>query len=56
MPAFAQAEGGPLTGEQIDSLVDYLAKAIPSNTQTNASAQLNPGVKSLSALPVKTAQ
>jgi mono/diheme cytochrome c family protein len=56
MPAFAQAEGGPLTGEQINSLVDYLAKAVPSNTQTNASAQLNPGVKGLSALPVKPAQ
>lgn len=31
MPAFAQSEGGPLTGEQIDSLTDYLLKAIPSN-------------------------
>ena len=31
MPAFAQSQGGPLTGEQIDSLADYLLKAIPSN-------------------------
>ncbi len=56
MPAFAIAEGGPLTGEQINSLVDYLAKVIPSNTQTNAAAPLNSGVKSVSALPAKTAQ
>jgi mono/diheme cytochrome c family protein len=31
MPAFAKAEGGILTDEQINSLVDYLAKTIPSN-------------------------
>jgi mono/diheme cytochrome c family protein len=30
MPAFAQAEGGPLTEEQIASLVTYLTTAIPS--------------------------
>jgi len=30
MPAFAGAEGGPLTDEQIDSLVDYLVEQIPS--------------------------
>jgi mono/diheme cytochrome c family protein len=29
MPAFAQAEGGPLDDRQINALVDYLAKAIP---------------------------
>jgi mono/diheme cytochrome c family protein len=28
MPAFAQSEGGPLTDEQIDSLADYLNRAI----------------------------
>ncbi|PYL01157.1 MAG: hypothetical protein DME19_02590 [Verrucomicrobia bacterium] len=30
MPAFAKAEGGPLSEEQINSLVDYLAEHIPS--------------------------
>jgi mono/diheme cytochrome c family protein len=30
MPAFAQTEGGPLTAEQIDSLVDFLVGNIPS--------------------------
>jgi len=32
MPAFAMAEGGPLTDEQITSLVNYLVAAIPSKT------------------------
>lgn len=31
MPAFAKSEGGILTDEQIDSLVDYLSKTIPTN-------------------------
>lgn len=30
MPAFAQKHGGPLTVEQIESLVDYLSKSIPA--------------------------
>ena len=30
MPAFAQSEGGPLDGPQIDALVDYMVKAFPS--------------------------
>jgi mono/diheme cytochrome c family protein len=30
MPAFAQNDGGPLSDQQIASLVDYLVKAIPS--------------------------
>lgn len=30
MPAFQKAQGGPLTDEQITSLVDYLVQAIPS--------------------------
>lgn len=30
MPAFAKSQGGPLTDEQIRSLVDYLVKAMPS--------------------------
>jgi len=29
MPAFGQAEGGPLTDSQVDSLVAYLAQTIP---------------------------
>ena len=29
MPAFAQSEGGPLTKEQVDSLVDYLFANFP---------------------------
>lgn len=47
MPAFAKAEGGPLTDEQIDSLVKFLmesitAKATPQNGQNPVatSAQL----------------
>lgn len=30
MPAFAKAQGGPLTDQQIDSLVDYLVRSHPS--------------------------
>jgi mono/diheme cytochrome c family protein len=30
MPAFAQADGGPLSDQQVASLVDYLVKTIPS--------------------------
>jgi mono/diheme cytochrome c family protein len=30
MPAFAQVEGGPLSDEQIASLVDYLSENVPS--------------------------
>ena len=30
MPAFARTEGGPLSDEQIASLVDYLAENVPS--------------------------
>jgi mono/diheme cytochrome c family protein len=36
MPAFSTNEGGPLTDEQITSLVDYLVKAIPSASATQA--------------------
>ena len=35
MPAWSKAQGGPLTAEQIESLVGYLATAIPS-VDTNA--------------------
>lgn len=37
MPAFAQAEGGPLDERQISALVDYLAKAIPSRAAATKS-------------------
>lgn len=37
MPAFAQAQGGPLSDVQINSLVDYLVKDFPT-AQTNAPA------------------
>jgi hypothetical protein len=30
MPAFAKAEGGPLTDQQIASLVDFLVRSHPS--------------------------
>lgn len=38
MPAFSQSQGGPLTDDQINSLVDYLVTAMPSAV-TNAPAQ-----------------
>jgi mono/diheme cytochrome c family protein len=38
MPAFAKAEGGPLTDEQIDSLADYLAEHIPTRAVAVPSA------------------
>jgi len=34
MPAFAQSEGGPLTTEQIHSLVDYLTDHFPQHPQS----------------------
>lgn len=42
MPAFAQAEGGPLNEVQIGALTNYLARTIPSRPATNASAPSNP--------------
>jgi mono/diheme cytochrome c family protein len=35
MPAFAQDQGGPLTGEQIDSLAKTLAETFPSAAPTS---------------------
>jgi hypothetical protein len=32
MPAFSKTEGGPLTDQQINSLVDYLSSTIPNTT------------------------
>jgi len=37
MPAFSQAQGGPLSDAQINSLVEYLVKDFP-NSKTNAPA------------------
>jgi mono/diheme cytochrome c family protein len=37
MPAFAQRHGGPLSDQQIASLVDYLVKAIPSKVSAAVS-------------------
>ena len=34
MPAFAKSEGGPLSSEQIDSLVQYLSETIPQHPVT----------------------
>jgi hypothetical protein len=62
MPAFAKSEGGPLTDEQIESLVKFLtdsitAKAKPVNaiTPVSNSAQVQPppaGNATVSATPV----
>jgi mono/diheme cytochrome c family protein len=43
MPGFSVEQGGPLSAEQIDSLVDYLDSTIPHNPPA-ATAQLNPKV------------
>lgn len=34
MPAFAQGHGGPLTAQQIDSLVEYVSKHFPAKPET----------------------
>ena len=36
MPAFAKAEGGPLTDEQIDSLANFLVTKYPSHPTTTS--------------------
>jgi mono/diheme cytochrome c family protein len=63
MPAFAKNEGGPLTDEQIDSLVKFLtdtitAKAKPVNGITPAATsaqQVQPTANTASAAPVPKA-
>jgi hypothetical protein len=42
MPAFAMARGGPLTPEQIDSLVVYLVKDFPREHKPTPQIQLPP--------------
>jgi mono/diheme cytochrome c family protein len=43
MPGFAQAEGGPLTPAQIDSLVDYLMDEFPRERPARGAAGLPAG-------------
>lgn len=50
MPAFAQRHGGPLSDQQITSLVDYLVKAIPSKTTTAAAAPTPTAASTLPSL------
>jgi hypothetical protein len=38
MPAFAAAEGGPLSPKQIDALVEFMVKAFPNRTPQPAQA------------------
>jgi cytochrome c553 len=40
MPAFGQKHGGPLSDQQIASLVEYLVKAIPSKASAASAPQL----------------
>ena len=42
MPAFAVTEGGPLTGSQIDSLVQYLQTTYPTNASVSVSSSALP--------------
>jgi mono/diheme cytochrome c family protein len=49
MPAFAKAEGGPLTDEQINSLVEYLVAAIPSRPAATPAAGAGSAVPNATA-------
>lgn len=51
MPAFAIAEGGFLTDEQITSLVNYLVTAIPSNPAASATKPTAPAIHPPVVLP-----
>jgi mono/diheme cytochrome c family protein len=42
MPAFADSEGGPLTRQQIDALVDYMVRAFPSRVAQAGSTATAP--------------
>ena len=59
MPAFAQSEGGPLTHQQINVLVDYMVKVYPNHStrtgHTTVSPRLGPDVQSISAFPAPKA-
>jgi mono/diheme cytochrome c family protein len=45
MPGFSMDMGGPLNRAQIDSLVDYVAQAFPSQSSASAAAAAKPAVK-----------
>jgi mono/diheme cytochrome c family protein len=56
MPAFAESEGGPLTEQQIGTLVDFVLKAFPSRpqpavAQPRAAAPTTPATEVFSAFP-----
>jgi cytochrome c553 len=51
MPAFAKTEGGPLTDEQVDSLVKFLMESITAKTGNNTSPA--PVATSAQAQPVR---
>ena len=50
MPAFAQSEGGPLTEEQIDSVVDYLVTEFPRSARSTTTNQVGTVGKPTAAL------
>lgn len=57
MPAFAESEGGPLTEQQINTLVDFMLKAFPSRpqpaaAQPRAAASTTPAPEAFSAFPL----
>jgi mono/diheme cytochrome c family protein len=52
MPAFAQAHGGPLTQEQVDSLTVYLYQTFPKNPPPPAVA-VTPAAATSVPLPQK---
>ena len=60
MPAFAEAEAGPLNPQQVDAVVAFMLKAFPSRplpavTVPAPSAQAAPAAQSASASPVSRA-
>ncbi|MBI3416508.1 MAG: DUF1573 domain-containing protein [Verrucomicrobia bacterium] len=50
MAAFAKSEGGPLTDEQIDSLVDYMVTEFPQRARPGVTNQVGTVVKPTAAL------
>ena len=55
MPAFSDKEGGPLTEAQINSLVEYMAQAIPMTAQTTVMVKTNAAANIPAALPAPKA-
>lgn len=61
MPAFSEAEGGPLNARQVDALVEFMLKAFPSRPLAPVAtpapaAQAKPATQSAGASPVSRAQ